>query len=347
VRRLLLTTLAPLLLAVSGAAAQGPVPTTPTPPPPPAPPPAKARVTLAMERVGHVADPVVLAGHGFRLVGTVTPYVAGQRFHVRYFRGSRIVHAATVPVEAALGGKVGRFRLSFRPKARGRLRIGVTHAATPQMAYAHARTPTVEVIGSHASYGSHGRTVLIMQRLLRASGYVPGHPGVYDARTARAVLAFRKMSNLPRTTTATYRVMHRIVNGGGQFEVRFPHQGRHAEGDLTHQVLALVNGAKVERLYAISSGKPSTPTVLGTYRIYQRTPGLLPDGMYYSSFFTGGYAIHGYDPSPTYPASHGCLRTPMADAHAIYDWLSSGDYVDTYYRSGHHRHPRPSPTAGP
>lgn len=344
-RRLLVSTLAPLLLVASGAAAQGPVPTTPTPPPAPAP--AVAKVSLAMERVGHFPQPVVLAGRGFEVIGTVTPYVAGQRFHVRYYRGAKIVHAATVRVEAALGGKVGRFRLSFRPRARGRLRIGATHAATPQMAYAHARTPTVEVIGSHASYGSRGRTVLIMQRLLRASGYVPGHPGVYDARTARAILAFRKMSNLPRTTTATSLVMHRIINGGGQFEVRFPHQGRHAEGDLTHQVLALIDGSRVQRLYPISSGKPSTPTVLGTYRIYQRTPGLLPDGMYYSSFFTGGYAIHGYDPSPVYPASHGCLRTPMEDAHAIYDWLSYGDRVDTYYRSGHHRHPRPSPNAGP
>jgi lipoprotein-anchoring transpeptidase ErfK/SrfK len=112
-------------------------------------------------------------------------------------------------------------------------------------------------------------------------------------------------------------------------------------------VLALVNGAKVERLYPISSGKPSTPTVLGTFRIYSRVPGYLPDGMYYSSFFTGGYAIHGYDPSPVFPASHGCLRTPIPDAISIYDWLAMGNYVDTYYRSGHHRHPKPSANAGP
>jgi lipoprotein-anchoring transpeptidase ErfK/SrfK len=45
-----------------------------------------------------------------------------------------------------------------------------------------------------------------------------------------------------------------------------------------------------------------------------KTPGYLPDGMYYSNFFHTGYAIHGYDPSPTYPASHGCLRLPIDDA---------------------------------
>jgi hypothetical protein len=345
VRRLLLATLALLLLAAPAALAQDPVPTTPTAPPPP--PPAPAKISLAMERVGHVGTPVVLQGRSFHVVGTVTPYVAGQRVHVRFVRGGRIVHTADPAIEAALGGKVGRFRVAFAPKAKGRLRVGVTHAATPEMAFARAGTPTIEVIGAHAGYGSSGRTVLVMQRILRRSGYVPGRPGVYDSRTARAVLAFRKMSNLPRTFTATAKVMHRIINGGGRFDVRFPHQGRHAEGDLTHQVLALIDGRKVERLYAISSGKPSTPTVLGTYRIYQRTPGMLPDGMYYSSFFIRGYAIHGYDPSPTYPASHGCLRTPIEDAISIYNWLAYGDYVDTYYRSGHHRHPKPSANAGP
>ena len=60
-------------------------------------------------------------------------------------------------------------------------------------------------------------------------------------------------------------------------------------------------------------------------------PGYLPDGMYYSDFFTGGYAIHGYDPAPDYPASHGCMRLPIVDAIPAYDWLRIGDWVDTYY----------------
>ena len=53
--------------------------------------------------------------------------------------------------------------------------------------------------------------------------------------------------------------------------------------------------------------------------------------MYYSDFFTGGYAIHGYDPAPDYPASHGCMRVPIVDAISIYDWLQIGNGVDWYY----------------
>ena len=99
-----------------------------------------------------------------------------------------------------------------------------------------------------------------------------------------------------------------LLNGVGQFHIRFPSHGKHAEGDLSRQVLALIDKGKVVALYPISSGKPSTPTVLGSFHVYLKTPGYLPDGMYFSSFFTGGYAIHGLNPAPDYPASHGCMR---------------------------------------
>jgi lipoprotein-anchoring transpeptidase ErfK/SrfK len=53
--------------------------------------------------------------------------------------------------------------------------------------------------------------------------------------------------------------------------------------------------------------------------------------MYYSNFFVRGFAIHGYDPAPDYPASHGCMRLPIVDAISVYDWLRVGDWVDVYY----------------
>ncbi|MBV9915493.1 MAG: L,D-transpeptidase, partial [Solirubrobacterales bacterium] len=46
--------------------------------------------------------------------------------------------------------------------------------------------------------------------------------------------------------------------------------------------------------------------------------------------FIGGYAIHGYDPAPDWPASHGCMRTQISVARFIYHWLTVGDAVDTY-----------------
>jgi lipoprotein-anchoring transpeptidase ErfK/SrfK len=102
------------------------------------------------------------------------------------------------------------------------------------------------------------------------------------------------------------------------------------EGDLSAQLLALIDHGRVQVIYPISSGKPSTPTILGRYRVYERVPGYLPDGMYYSDFFIRGYAVHGYDPAPDFPASHGCLRLPISDAISAFDWLALGDIVDVY-----------------
>ena len=147
-----------------------------------------------------------------------------------------------------------------------------------------------------------------MQRELRALGYVPGRRGVYDARTGRAILAFRKVSGLPRTTVADRAVFRRMAAGGGRFKIRYPGHGKHVEADLSLQVLALIDHGRVQRIYPTSSGKPSTPTVLGHYRFYSKTPGFNSHQMYFSNYFIGGYAIHGYYDVPVYNASHGCLR---------------------------------------
>ena len=80
----------------------------------------------------------------------------------------------------------------------------------------------------------------------------------------------------------------------------------------------------------MSSGKPSTPTIQGHFRVYSKTPGTNAKGMYMSSYFIRGYAIHGYPSVPVFPASHGCLRVPNSEAVSIFNWLSIGDIVDVY-----------------
>ena len=90
-------------------------------------------------------------------------------------------------------------------------------------------------------------------------------------------------------------------------------------------------GGRVYKIYTTSSGKPSTPTVLGRFRVYLKTPGENSEGMVDSNYFIRGYAIHGYAEVPTYAASHGCLRVPIPDAPAIYAWVQVGMPVDVYY----------------
>jgi hypothetical protein len=42
-------------------------------------------------------------------------------------------------------------------------------------------------------------------------------------------------------------------------------------------------------------------------------------------------AIHGYPSVPTYPASHGCVRTPIWVQNSLIDQIELGIPVDVFY----------------
>ena len=294
--------------------------------------PVKADIDLDLQKVGTVERAVTFTGKAFRVQGTVTPFVAGQTVRIRVTRGKQVVSAKTKKIVATSSGAVGLFRAEFRTKIPGKLKVRVTHDANEAMAAAEAVSDPVFVIRRSLAPGDVGYSVKVMQILLKDLGYVPGRYGIYDDRTARAVLAFRKVSGLSRITTASQTVLRRMHNGGGVFHVRYPELGHHVEADIGNQVMALIDKGKPVRIYHISSGAPSTPTVLGRWRTYRKDLGTNSLGMVHSSYFTGGYAIHGYHSVPTYNASHGCLRVPVPDAWSIYNWIQMGDWVATYYR---------------
>ena len=77
-------------------------------------------------------------------------------------------------------------------------------------------------------------------------------------------MAWRKVTGTARTYVADRgRVRRPAHAAAARFKVRHPGDGHHVEARWTHQVLALIDGGKVERIYHTSSGKPSTPTVRG------------------------------------------------------------------------------------
>jgi hypothetical protein len=159
--------------------------------------------------------------------------------------------------------------------------------------------------------------------------------GQFDEGTGRALIAYRKLTGLERTAYAGRRVFELLAHGAGAFHVRYARDGRHVEADLTRQVLAeIAPGGRVQALYTMSSGKPSTPTVIGHFQVYMKTLGTNSHGMVDSNYFIRGYAIHGYAEVPTYAASHGCLRVPIPDASAIYAWVREGTSVDVYNEGG-------------
>jgi hypothetical protein len=313
----------------AGALAAGPDPVAASPTSGSSPPAAWARLYLrGTFSVGH--RPVTVPRRGFRLEGVVTRYAPGQTIQLRVTLGGRLIRRETLRLVPIAHSGWGRFDVSSTSPASGDLVVSAVHAATPRLA-GFATRRSLEVLSPWVGFGSRGPLVsLIQERLAALRLYIP-QSGVYDQGTGWAIDAYHRLLGWGTSQALDGRTVRALLDGLGAFRVRFPGQGRHAEGNLSLQLLALVDGSRVEAIYPISSGKPSTPTILGEFRVYLKVPGYLPDGMYYSNFFIRGYAIHGYDPAPDYPASHGCMRLPIADAISVYRWLQLGDPVDTYY----------------
>jgi hypothetical protein len=271
-----------------------------------------------------------IPGRGFHVVGAVRPYAPGQVVRVLVIKHGKVLRAKRLRLRRGPKGVAGHFKVRVSSPVTGHVRIVVMHVGTRRMTAFNAPRK-LEVLAPHAGFGASGAFVRLIQRRLSLLHFYIPQTGTYDSGTGLALDAYHRLLGWGTSQTLDRRTIDALLRGRGVFHVRFPGHGRHAEGDLGKQLLALIAGNHVYWIFPISSGKPSTPTILGDYQIYDREPGYNSEGMYYSDFFIRGYAIHGYDPAPDYPASHGCMRLPIVDAISVYNWLALGDWVDTYY----------------
>ena len=330
-RRAAATIIGSLSLALSlpsAVGAQTPVPPAPTPTP--TPPPAAGAMTIKLERVTRVGrDDVVLRGGRVRVRGAVAPYVPGQTAVVRLYRGRKKLAAKAAAIKPVPGTPNGAFVATLKP-GKGRLTVRASHRGTAAQATMVAKARRVLVVTPRAAPGARGPIVRLLQSRLAGLRYVVSRSGTFDASTARAVVAYRKVRGMRRVAVASRSVVRGLLARRGTFRPKYPRHGKHVEVDLSRQVMVLMRGRRVDRIYSVSSGKASTPTVLGRFRVYSKTIGTNSLGMVDSSYFIGGYAVHGYVSVPTFPASHGCVRVPIPNARSIYSWLRLGDRVDVY-----------------
>ena len=246
-----------------------------------------------------------------------------------YLRGRRVM-ARTLALRRGRTGAGGSVCATRAPTA-GVLEVRARRRARAPARAFKARRLRLRFLPATLAAGSRGPVVRLLQRELASLHYAVPQSGIYDEGTEQAVIAYRKMNGLAREATTEARIFGLLQRRAGAFGVRYPGDGRHVEADLSRQVLAEIEpGGRVRQIYTMSSGKPSTPTVLGRFRVYLKTPGVNSEGMVDSNYFIRGYAIHGYAEVPTYAASHGCLRLPIPDAPAVYAWVRVGTPVDVY-----------------
>jgi L,D-transpeptidase catalytic domain/Putative peptidoglycan binding domain len=319
----------PFVLLALTPTAQAQTPTTPVTPVAPEPAPTAGKATLSVHgglatkktRYFAPSQEVVVRG-------VVKPYVRGEVLTLYAIRGGK----ASKQVRRSVRRR-GRYEFRFKVGNAGSVRLVVKHAASDGQAAFRTRSETIQVVDWQAGQGARGVKVTLLQRGLLKLGFATPVTGYFDSLTANAVNAFRKTNGMGRDGYAPTSVYAMVLRRQGAFKLRYPNSGthgKHVEFDWSRQVLVLAHRGRPYRVYHVSSGKPSTPTVFGSFRFYSKTPGTNSHGMVHSSYFIGGYAIHGYASVPNYPASHGCLRVPIPNALSIYNWIDLGDPIYTY-----------------
>ncbi len=270
----------------------------------------------------------LMVGKKIVAVGTMRPFVRGQRVTVILSRGKRTAKRVVVPVRRH--GKAGRFKFKKRLVKPGRYRIDAIHKKNAAAGGSKDRSRRFHIHYPNLGPGDSGDRVKLFNRLLARLGYVNDKNADYDEATGRAVLAFNKVNNRARSENADRSTYKKLAKGRGGFKLKQHRKGKYVETDISRQVMVLARNGEVDEIYSVSTGKSTTPTILGHFRFYRKEPGTNSHGMVNSVYFIRGYATHGYASVPDYPASHGCIRSPIPDSLHIYKWIDIGDPIYVY-----------------
>jgi lipoprotein-anchoring transpeptidase ErfK/SrfK len=172
--------------------------------------------------------------------------------------------------------------------------------------------------------GDSGPEVKYLQKILRNASYPAGKlDSQFEYPTLMATYAFERF---------THTVLDGVVTPAEMTAIALARRptvsGRTAESfidvDVSKQLAFEVHHHQVRHTIPISSGSEQQYTVdgqtytahtpRGDFSIERKIPGWRTSRLgrlWYPSYFTGGYALHGSPSVPNYPASHGCIRMPM------------------------------------
>jgi hypothetical protein len=247
----------------------------------------------------------------------------------------RVQPAAAGPVQVEISRR-GRLVTDGQYGSGARIRLPSGHVAEYRITlstavsegYAPSRLTLRKIVFyPRLDVGSTGPSVLALnQALHRLHIAVGAVDSSFGLDTRDAVVAFQKLHDLPRTGSVDVRFW-RVIATASTPRARYP--GDHIEVSKPLQVLYVVRGGRVILVSHVSTGATGN-TPVGRWHVYSKVPGWLPDGMFDSSFFLRGFAIHGYPTVPFYPGSHGCVRVPVWLAPRVYGYDPPGSTIHIY-----------------
>ncbi len=157
----------------------------------------------------------------------------------------------------------------------------------------------------------------------------------------QAIISFQKVHKLKRTGKLSEQLVKEIVHAKRPLATDSLHRF-HVEVDLNRQVLFVVDSVDyVQRIVPVSTGNGKkflypdkgweyARTPRGFFKVYYKIKGWRKSdlGMLFDPLYIyGGFAIHGSESVPAYPASHGCIRIPLYASDALYRSIPIGTPV--------------------
>jgi lipoprotein-anchoring transpeptidase ErfK/SrfK len=261
--------------------------------------------------------------NGVARVDLSLPFVLGQDAQSLDARLAQLVHTVS-GVEGATsvqllvnGGTVyGMFPgiVTSQP-------ITLRYLETPNVPVSHPAPapPTGSVPG-----------LLQAQQKLVALGFLlpAAADGQNGPQTQTGVLAFQKWEGLTRDGVLGPQTLAALATAQHPVPITKGPPGKRAEVLLDRQVALAIDNNKVVRVLPVSTGKPSTPTPPGDFKVYAKiakwwsTP--FREWLLWAVPFNAGIAFHEFAEVPTYPASHGCVRQLQTTAQWMYDFSVVG-----------------------
>lgn len=242
-------------------------------------------------------------------------------------------------------------------------------APTPPAATSAA--PSVTVPPSRTPSPSPSRTVTpspkparpaydvkAVQRQLAGVFYLGAIDGKPGGGFASAVAAFQKVNGLYGDGIVGKRTLAALKHPAALPKPKETGTGVRVEVDLTKQVLYLIKDNRITRIVPVSSGsgahyytksghRATALTPVGHYVIQRRIVGVRVADLgtlYDPEYFYKGWAIHGSNSVPGYPASHGCIRVSRANGTWLLGQIGVGTHVYVY--GGTHVFPAGSTAPG-
>jgi peptidoglycan hydrolase-like protein with peptidoglycan-binding domain len=272
-------------------------------------------------RASLVGTPVV--GASLKLAATLDPSSAG-RVRVQVIRSGEVGFDRSFP---------GAARVALGTRETGTLRVRLTTLPRPGFDPV-SRELTTTLRPPFLSVGTTSPTVAELAHRLAALHYsVPSFSSTFSYDFVESVYAFQKVQGLERTGSVDAAFWSKLESPRIPTP-RYATPADHIEVDKTRQVLYLVRDGQITMISPVATaGIAGYYTPEGKFAIYDKRSGWdrSPLGVLWNPmYFLGGYAIHGGDPVPPYPASHGCVRVPDFVISRLFATEPYGETVYVY-----------------